>query len=237
MHQLSAYCYDLSVWASKNILKARLLLGLGHFVLAALALSVGAGLGTVSGNISVVLQVVLLLAATFIAFLYQSQNRKNTQTWTRRKKLEGGLLACGILLLILAGNGIREKQPVLAIPAAQALTRTEAPVKQATTVKLIRKAFRKYVDWSLTTKILVAILLFAAAVGVGLLIVSFSCSLACSGYQTLGALLLIMGSAGIIIGWGFLYAWLFRGKAKQEARDARRAARSAARTGRNKNSY
>ncbi len=232
MNKCSAYGYALSLWASKNMWPARILLVLGHFLLVVVALFVGAVMSPLPGDTTAASQLFFLLVAAGITVRYTIKSRKVPHTWASRKRLEGGMLACGMALMVLLGNGTLEQRiPAPVTAASAATTVTEKPVgqHQSKVRNWVRRTVQHYVAWPLWVKILVAVLIFICALFASATVLALGCSLACDGSEVLANIVLLLGRTGIVVGTTFLYMWLFRGKEKQELRDAERARRRAER--------
>ncbi len=215
--------YRISQWGAAHIWPARILITIGHFVLAGSALFLGVVLLPYKAAPLLLTQLLLFLIAGGIAVAYAKKKRRG---WDIRKKLEGGFLLCGFLLLLLSGPALREaKVNFGGTPAFAIAKNPPAGTKKAQTKlgRFLKGVARTYVEGPLWLKILnvVGVLFFAAGAGVGIAVLA--CNLSCNGYEILGTIIFFLGGAAILAGIIHFCFRIFESKARADRRTANRA--------------
>jgi hypothetical protein len=221
---ISGTLYRLSGWGRTHKRTARFLIAGGHVVLAGMAILLGAIWLPYAGTALLLAQLVLFSLGGGIAIVYaKKKTRRGPAGWVIRKKLEGGILACGFFLLLLAGPALREDKVDLSIMPAYAAT-IHAPVQKAQTKvgRFLKQVTKWYVEGSIFVKILSVIGLLIVAAALGMCLAAISCGIACNGYGVVAAVLLILGSAAITAGIIHFCIRIFESKARAERRNTRR---------------
>ncbi len=177
-------------------------------------------------NELLLLQLVLFAIAGGIILLYaRKKSVKGRFGWAIRKKLEGSMMACGFLLLMLAGPALRENRLNFGMKPAYAAIQLPAQKEQTKAGQFLKKIRKKYPDTSIVLKVLFALALLAATIVIGLGIAGIVCNLSCSGYEVAAAVVLFGGGALLIGGFVLALFRIFEGKKRSVRRRDRRIER------------
>lgn len=208
----------LSLWAHHHKWSARLLIVVCYFVLHAAGLMIGDLLLILHVHVSA-LSVYLFVAAAMAAFiLYPSRKEKHRyhNYYVRQKTCDGILIATTFLLVISAANlrhgnntpfsfsSARAVAPVSVSPA-RILTKEPPEKKSSFFQKLTTRfthTFQKVRHWyqrlDTRDKIILTTLL-ALAAGLAMYgVISWACSLSCSGSEATGWIVLVAGT-GVVL--------------------------------------
>ena len=226
---LSKQAHLLSHWGKLHAGPARLLIAVGHFLLAGIALTLGAIWLPYQGKMLLVVQLLLFATAGAIAICYpeKRKNLKQKACWARRKKAEGSMLVCGFLLLLLTGPALRESKLHLSMVPAYASAVQHAPAKDTQTRVggFLQNLKQRYLEASDAVKMLLALLALAAAIATGFGIIGLACNLSCSGYEVAAVLVFFGGGALLLTGLVTIIVRLFESKQRAEKRSARQLQR------------
>lgn len=153
----------------------------------------------------------LVPVCIFLCIIYPSKKNKSKNFYTRQKTVDALLIACTFCFILLTGNNFNStenKNTVATNSYASSITKPPVKLPSFKIKKDKKKDFRKFLksiekkyrDAGKGTKALLIVLTILVALGLGLLLVSLSCSLACSGAEVLAYIIFFVGLAGIIFG-------------------------------------
>jgi hypothetical protein len=218
----------LSLWASRNPLPARILIGISHVAFSAIAVWIGLVLYLYEYAGAVWL-IPLIGHTFFLLYLIYPHRKKQLfslpHSYIRQKTTEsllvllyGAILALGTHAFVkgLDRDSVSEATfyahtvaLTYTTPEPQWNTREGVWGKMSDRyqsartllryeLRTLRQALKKEpADHSLKRDLLI-LLTILAALGLGYLIVAFSCSLACNGQEGLAWVVLILGWAGVV---------------------------------------
>lgn len=207
------YARQVSQWASVNPWKARLMIAGIHIVMGVSGIILGEKLADSGTHFTDLSK--NLLAGTFLtsAMLYpvrKSPSKLFRHTYFRQKTHDLALFLSGFMLMVNLGNHYSDRP---ASPSSMADNGYNKQQSESVTGNLVQpanhlvlyqdekqtpdvKTISQEGEMNTAAKILLAVLVIAAALGLGYLLFLLSCSIACSGLEGLAWL--------VGIGGGFL---------------------------------
>jgi hypothetical protein len=215
----------IAFWAAANPAYARLIIGCAHILLIINALWLGLCLYALEVRVPTALTggLALLFAAAFLLYP-QKATRYYTFLW--RKTADFVLIATHVWALSGYANAycffqdrmqLEIERTTAFMPVATRTYPAESPSfsKQVKSLRhLLRQIKTEAKPMALGVKILLISLTVLASLWLVLLITLLACNIACSGYEGLATVMLILGWAGVV----FLAVWLIRLIAKRPAK-------------------
>jgi hypothetical protein len=200
----------LSYWSRDHKNPARILILIGYLILNVTGLFLGDLVHSISGTFNQAL-ILIPIILTIVGYIFYPKKKYKSiykNFYSRQKLNDLLLIGSTFMFLTFIGNNTNSvqniHQPLFASAIVFHPSRTIKPTTVSHSSKNLRqrfKAFRKaYKDKtkSQKTMAIIGILLLAGAMMV--LIGALSCSIACSGGETLSIIVVIVGFVGVIFG-------------------------------------
>lgn len=185
----------LSRWASDNTWKSRLVVIGIKFFLACSGLFVGKMVADMGMQVSEIAKSILLVCFPVIAFFYPAQKIQSS-FYPTRKAIDMGLIACGFLLMVTAGNYASSGKSIS--PQADYMLKPLYYSNDIITIdsdKLSndgKNNIGRIIGTVLSSLLFFLLIILAAYI---------SCELSCAGQEGLSWIVLIGGTLGALFTW------------------------------------
>ncbi len=220
---------QLSLWAKKNPRKARLIIIVSHILILLLAWFTGSEISGLSDRLPVYLKIIFVLVFIIAAFTYPIRKSTPRYSYAKQKTCDFllALSTFGMVMGIAASGDIsfgslsplyastpsainnNKKDPTAEQILASLKYRDKSSLTRAEK-RILKAEFRKQLKiWTLAKvtgnkeegdKAGLLILAIVAAVGLFFLVASLSCSLSCNGSDAAAIVVLLLGTAAIVLG-------------------------------------
>lgn len=218
---------NLSLWAQQNARLSQAIITLLHFVIIALGFEIGIRLSVLGAEVGDWAYFLPVAAIVAVFLGYPARKKLKALPWAgRRKYLSVGgqiVLASGLLLSVHTSNNIanapnpyaqtialQQRPPIHDYQIFKGTGKKTSKWKQAVRSWIIARKAAQAEKNGNTGKIIAIIALFTLLSGaLTLVLVAFSCGLACNGYGALALLLALGGAAGIVALTAVGLKWAF----------------------------
>ena len=192
---------SLSLWAARNKWTARIILIISYLLLIGMAILVSDLLSETKTVLPGFLFSSAILVYLIAAAMYPSKKEKRYKNYYFRKACDLMLVSCSLLMIICTGylKSQTSSSSLSVVSAASNETASELVKKKKKSIKkeqikkikaLYKELKAAYKNGPKGTKALLIILTVIVGIGLLLLVLAASCSLACSG----------MGGASVLVG-------------------------------------
>lgn len=196
---------QLSLWAKHNKWKARTAIIISTIIILILGLIAGDLLDALRLSLSDIFVWAVTMMALCGFVFYPSK-----KSYVRQKCCDAILISSAFLFMVFFGNRLNNSSTLFAQPLYGSLTKTiehhpsqskkeirRTKKESRTKIRELRKQYRKT---STALKIILIILVAAAAYTLAGFVAALACSLSCSGSAAAAVIVSILGLGGIIFG-------------------------------------
>ena len=220
---------QLSLWAKKNHRKARLIIIVSHLLILLLAWFTGSEISGLSDELPGYLKIIFVLVFIIAAFSYPVKKSKPGYSYAKQKTCDfllalstfgmatgiaaSGAISFGSLSPLYASTPSAINNNMKDPTAEQILASLKYRDKSTLTraeKRILKAEFKKQLKiWTLAKisgnkgegdKAGLLILAIIGAVGLFFLVAALSCSLACNGSDAAAIVVLLLGTAAIVLG-------------------------------------
>ena len=204
----------ISKWAQRHPMTARLIITLCHLLIIANGLLAGLFLFFNDWQHASYTLFLLMTSFTLLVIFYPERGRKTgpfKHSYRSQKAFDFGLVFFTFLMISVGSNNwLAKKFGTVAISSPTAtfiVNKQKKPSKRQLKkqirkeLRALKKVFKKQRNKKGTkvVRILLTLLLFGAAVGIGFLTAIASCSFSCSGNNGMAVLVVLGGVAAIVL--------------------------------------
>ena len=219
---------QLSLWAKKNPRKARLIIIVSHLLIVLLAWFTGSEISGLSDELPAYLKMIFVLVFIIAAFSYPVKKTMPGYSYAKQKACDfllalstfgmvtgiaaSGEITFGSLSPLYAStpSAINNKKDPTAEQILASLKHRDKSSLTRAEKRILKAEFKKQLKiWTLAKisgnkeegdKAGLLILAIVGAVGLFFLVAALSCSLACNGSDAASIVVLLLGTAAIVLG-------------------------------------